>query len=263
TDRDILKKEITAVKEELHLKHQTILGLKEQLQSLTARAPQRPQPATSNTQLTEPRSSTSSLLLQPSPQPSTKNIADIPLDQSHPPRTRAIQARQASTTPINSRPTPGYQPCPPFQQPAQKSYATALKTPPNIGRNGADLGEERQQRDSTERQHRERQHRETAERETAQRDSTERERQQRETAQRDSTERQQTETAQRDSRDSTERQQRQHRETAETADRDSTERDSTERETADRDSTERQQRERDSRQRQHRETACYRCRRET
>ncbi|KAK1875656.1 Replication protein A 70 kDa DNA-binding subunit A [Dissostichus eleginoides] len=65
----------------------------------------------------------------------------LPHLQSHPPRTSAIQARQASTTPINSRPIPGYQPCPPFQQPAQKSYATALKTPPNIGRDGADLGE--------------------------------------------------------------------------------------------------------------------------
>ncbi|KAJ4929917.1 hypothetical protein JOQ06_018937, partial [Pogonophryne albipinna] len=177
-DRDILKKEITAVKEELHLKHQTTLGLKEQLQSLTATASQRPQPATSNTQLTEPRPSTSSLLLQQpsssktSPNPTLKPFTNGPAPQhepqpstsyqpdnippstikittdteatdaeSHPPRTRAIQARQASTTPINSRPIPGYQPCPPFQQPAQKSYATALKTPPNIGRNGADLGE--------------------------------------------------------------------------------------------------------------------------
>ncbi|KAK1896008.1 Reticulocyte-binding protein 2 like a [Dissostichus eleginoides] len=77
-DGDILKKEITAVKEELHLKHQTILGLKEQLQNLTATALQRPQPATSNTQLTEPRPSTSSLQLQPSPQPSSSKTSPNP-----------------------------------------------------------------------------------------------------------------------------------------------------------------------------------------
>ncbi|KAJ4922366.1 hypothetical protein JOQ06_021781, partial [Pogonophryne albipinna] len=46
--------------------------------SLTATAPQRPQPATSNTQLTEPRPSTSSLLLQPSPQPSSSKTSPNP-----------------------------------------------------------------------------------------------------------------------------------------------------------------------------------------
>ncbi|KAF3833317.1 hypothetical protein F7725_026982, partial [Dissostichus mawsoni] len=159
-DGDILKKEITAVKEELHLKHQTILGLKEQLQNLTATALQRPQPATSNTQLTEPRPSTSSLLLQPSPQPSSTPQHEPQPSTSYqldniPPSTIKITTDTEATDAENQRHTSKtgqhhsnklkahtrISALPPVSATSSEKLRHCTEDPTNIGRNGANLGE--------------------------------------------------------------------------------------------------------------------------